>query len=184
APRLREVVVRRPARELEQLLDDLARDGLGRVGLVRPAGADRALDFHPAHATASPDAATPTRSDSMASLMETQVEQLDGDRVQQKPEPADWRELEVPKLEVEIPGEAIQEQLEELQRTVAEVVPAEGRPAQEGDVVIADLVAGDEGQRDLVIELGARRLIEEIETGIVGLGAGQSRDLAYELADG
>src|SRR6202043_3896655 len=43
--------------------------------------------------------------------------------VQPKPEPADWRQLEVPRLEAEIPDEAIQQQLEELQRIAAEVVP-------------------------------------------------------------
>jgi trigger factor len=104
--------------------------------------------------------------------------------VQPKVEPADWRELEVPRLEVEIPEEVVQAQLEELQRSVADVVPVEGRPAQAGDVVVVDLVAGETAQRDVVVELGSNRLIEEIEAGIVGLGAGQERDVAYELADG
>jgi trigger factor len=104
--------------------------------------------------------------------------------VQQKPDPADWRELEVPKLEIEIPDEAVRQQLEELQRIAAEVVPVEGRPAQEGDVVVVDLVTDGQAQRDLVVDLGAGRLIEEIEAAIVGLSAGESRDVAYELADG
>jgi trigger factor len=104
--------------------------------------------------------------------------------VQPKPDPADWSQLEVPKLVIEIPDEAVQQQLEELQRIAADVVPADGRPAQEGDVVIVDLVADGQAQRDLVVELGAGRLIEEIEAGIVGLGAGESRDVAYELGDG
>jgi trigger factor len=104
--------------------------------------------------------------------------------VQTKPEPADWRQLEVPKLEIEIPEEAVARQLEELQRVAAEVVPVEGRPAQEGDVAIVDLVAEGQAQRDLVVELGAGRLIEEIEAAIVGLGVGESREVAYELADG
>src|SRR5207244_12325561 len=43
-------------------------------------------------------------------------------------------------LEIEVPAEAVQAQLEELQRTVAEVVPAGGRPAQDGDVAIGDRV--------------------------------------------
>src|SRR5918911_182094 len=53
--------------------------------------------------------------------------------VQPKPEPADWTQLEVPRLEIDVPEEAVQAQLEELQRTVADLVPVEGRPAQEGD---------------------------------------------------
>jgi trigger factor len=105
--------------------------------------------------------------------------------VQPKPEPADWTQLEVPKLEVEVPDEAVQEQLEELQRTAAELAPVDGRPAQPGDVVVVDLVSENgEAQRDYVLELGSERLLEEIENGIRGLSAGESRDIAYELADG
>ena len=46
APRVGQVVVRRPAGELEQLLERLAVDRLGRVGLVRAARADRRVDVH------------------------------------------------------------------------------------------------------------------------------------------
>src|SRR5262245_38438992 len=104
--------------------------------------------------------------------------------VQPKAEPADWRTLEVPRLEVDIPPEAIQAQLEELQRSVAEVVVADGRAAQPGDVAVIDVVSDEGAQRDLVVELGAERILDEIEQGIVGLGAGGSRDVSYELADG
>jgi trigger factor len=105
--------------------------------------------------------------------------------VQPKPDPADWTQLEVPKLEVDVPQEAVQEQLEELQRTAADLAPVNGRPAQEGDVVVVDLVSENgEAQRDYVVELGSERLLEEIENGIRGLSAGESRDIAYELADG
>jgi trigger factor len=105
--------------------------------------------------------------------------------VQPKPEPADWTDLEVPKHEVEVPQEAIQAELEMLQRTVAELIPVEGRPAEDGDVVVLDLVAEDESaQRDYVVELGSQRLVEEIENGIRGLSAGEQREIAYELADG
>lgn len=105
--------------------------------------------------------------------------------VQRKPEPADWTQLEVPKLELDIPEEAIQGQLEELQRIVAELSPVEGRPAQEGDVVVVDLVSEDgQAQRDYVVELGTERLVEEIENAIRGLAAGESREVVYELADG
>jgi trigger factor len=105
--------------------------------------------------------------------------------VQPKPEPADWTQLEVPKLELEVPEEAVQAQLEDLQRTAAELAPVNGRPAQAGDVVVVDLVSENgEAQRDYVVELGSERLLEEIENGIRGLSAGESRDIAYELGDG
>ena len=105
--------------------------------------------------------------------------------VQPKPEPADWTELEVPKHEVEVPQEAVQAELEMLQRTVAELVPVEGRPAQDGDVAVVDLLAEDgSSQRDYVVELGSERLVEEIENGIRGLAPGDEREIAYELAGG
>jgi trigger factor len=105
--------------------------------------------------------------------------------VQPKPEPADWTTLEVPKHDVDVPQEAVTAELELLQRTVAELVPVEGRPAQDGDVAVVDLLAQDgSAQRDYVVELGSERLVEEIENGIRGLSPGEQREIAYELADG
>src|SRR2546428_1253574 len=48
--------------------------------------------------------------------------------VQPKPEPADWTQLEVPKLEADVPAEVVRSYLEQLQRAVAELVRVEGRP--------------------------------------------------------
>jgi trigger factor len=105
--------------------------------------------------------------------------------VQPKPEPADWTTLEVPKVEAAVPEEAVQAELETLQRIAAEIVPVEGRAAQEGDTAVIDLVSEDgTSQRDYVVELGSERLVEEVENGIRGLSAGESRGIAYELADG
>src|SRR5919201_4153195 len=97
--------------------------------------------------------------------------------VQPKPEPADWTQLEVPKLEVEVPQEAVMQQLEELQRSVAELVRVEGRPAQDGDTAVIDLVSeSGEAQHDYVVELGSGRLVEEIENGLRGLAVGGERE--------
>jgi trigger factor len=105
--------------------------------------------------------------------------------VQPKPEPADWTQLEVPKAEAEVPEEAVQAELDALQGTAAELSPVEGRPAQDGDVAVIDLLAEDgTAQRDYVVELGSARLVEEIENGLRGLEAGASREIAYELGDG
>ena len=104
--------------------------------------------------------------------------------VQPKPEPADWTALEVPKAEVEIPEEAVQAELTALQSTVAELSAVDGRPAQDGDVAVVDLLAADgSAQRDYVVELGSGRLVEEIENGLRGLGVGETREIAYELSD-
>jgi len=105
--------------------------------------------------------------------------------VQPKPEPADWTMLEVPKHEAQVPEEAVKQELDLLQVSVADLVPVEGRPAQEGDVAVIDLVAHDgTAQRDYIVGIGSGRLVEEIEQGLVGLGAGESREIAYELGDG
>jgi len=104
--------------------------------------------------------------------------------VQPKPEPADWTQLEVPKADVEVPEEVVQAHLAELQRTAGELVPVEGRPAQDGDTIVVDLVADDgQAQRDYVVDLGEARLVEEIENALRGLGVGESREVVYELGD-
>ena len=93
--------------------------------------------------------------------------------------------LEVPKHEAQVPEEAVKQELDLLQVSVADLVPVEGRPAQEGDVAVIDLVAHDgTAQRDYIVGIGSGRLVEEIEQGLVGLGAGESREIAYELGDG
>ena len=105
--------------------------------------------------------------------------------VQPKPKPADWTQLQVPRREAEVPEDAVQAEFEALQRSVAELAPVEGRTAGQGDIVVVDLVAADgSAQRDLVVDLGTERLVEEIENGILGLAAGESRSIAYELGDG
>jgi len=105
--------------------------------------------------------------------------------VHPKPEPADWTQLEVPKVEATVPEQAVEAELEALQRTVAELTPVDGRAAQQGDTVVLDLDAEDgTAQRDYVVELGSERLVEELDNGIRGLQPGESREIAYELADG
>jgi trigger factor len=105
--------------------------------------------------------------------------------VQPKPEPADWTSLEVPYAEPEVPAELVDQQLEELRASVAELAPVEDRLAQTGDVVVIDALddSGD-GQRDLVVELGSGRLVEEIERALTGASAGETKQVEFELADG
>jgi trigger factor len=104
--------------------------------------------------------------------------------VQPIPEIVDWTTLEVPCPVAEVPEEAVQEEIEALRRTVAELVAVD-RPAKEGDTVVVDLVSPNgESQSDTVVELGTGRLVEEIESAIVGGKPGESADVSYELADG
>jgi trigger factor len=104
--------------------------------------------------------------------------------VQPTPPAPDWKSLEVPIIEAEVPEQAIEAELDALRSSVAELVPVEERPAQPGDTLVIDVVEpGGNVQRDLVVELGSGRLLEEIESGLVGTRAGDTRAIEVELAD-
>src|ERR687887_887958 len=93
--------------------------------------------------------------------------------VQPKPEPADWRRLEIPYAEPEVPAEFVDQELEALQASVAELAPVEDRPARTGDVLVVDaLDENGEGERDLVVELGSGHLLEELERALTGVKPG------------
>ena len=104
--------------------------------------------------------------------------------VQAKPELPDWQELEVGIAEVEVPEELVQAELDALRATVAELVPVEGRPVGPEDTVVVDLVAEDETRRDYVVDLGRGAIVEEVEQGLVGMNAGETKEMSFELADG
>jgi trigger factor len=104
--------------------------------------------------------------------------------VQAKPEVADWTELEVPAADAEVPEELIEAELEVLRSTVADLAPVDGRPAREGDVLVVDLVSKDgDAQRDYVVELGAGRLLPEIEQALLGMEPGTEQEIEYTLPD-
>ena len=101
--------------------------------------------------------------------------------VQPLPEPADWTQLEVPAPDAEVPEDFIEHELNVLRSSVAELTPVEDRPAQPGDTVVLDLlVEGQEPQRDYVVELGAGRLVPELEQAIVGMSPGETRDVEFQ----
>jgi trigger factor len=104
--------------------------------------------------------------------------------VQAKPELPDWTQLEVGVADVEVPEELVQAELDALRATVAELVPVEGRPVAPDDTVILDLVAADETRHDYVVELGRGAVVEEIERSLVGMTAGETKEISFELADG
>ena len=105
--------------------------------------------------------------------------------VQAKPELADWKTLEVGAYEPEVPEELVERELDALRSTVAELVPVEGRPVGPDDTVIVDMVSPEGGtRRDYVVELGRGAVVDEIEQGLVGMSAGETKDSPFELADG
>jgi trigger factor len=97
-----------------------------------------------------------------------------------KPAVADWTKLQVPYAEAEVPEDYVDHELSVLRSTVAELSPVEDRPAQQGDTVVIDLVAGDGGQRDYVVELGSGRLLPELEDQLAGLTAGETKELELD----
>jgi trigger factor len=105
--------------------------------------------------------------------------------VQPKPDVADWTSLEVPYQEAEIPAELVDREIEVLRESVADLAPVEGRPAQTGDVVVVDAVEeSGEAQRDLVLELGTGRVLEDVERALIGAAAEETRAIEYTLPDG
>jgi trigger factor len=102
-----------------------------------------------------------------------------------KPRLGDWKDLEVAAPEPELPDELVDAELERLRETAAELAPVEHRSVQPDDVVVLDLDGEQIGttQRDYVVEVGRGRLVDEIETALVGMTAGESKEVEFELAD-
>jgi trigger factor len=98
-----------------------------------------------------------------------------------KPTVAEWKRLQVPYAEPEVPDDYVDHELNVLRSTVAELSPVEDRPAQQGDTVVIDLVAGEDGgQRDYVVELGTGRLLPELEEQLAGMSAGETNELRLD----
>jgi trigger factor len=97
-----------------------------------------------------------------------------------KPEVADWSALQVPYAEPELPEGVVEHELDVLRSTVAELAPVDGRPAQLGDTVVVDLVVGDGGQDDYVVELGAGRLAPDVEEQLVGMSIGETKTIPVD----
>jgi trigger factor len=101
-----------------------------------------------------------------------------------KPTLADWKKLQVPYAEPEVPEDLVEHELNVLRSTVAELAPVTDRPAQVGDTIVLDLVSSDGGgQRDYVVELGSGRLIAELEDQLVGMSAGETKEIQLDRTD-
>jgi trigger factor len=104
--------------------------------------------------------------------------------VQPNAEAADWSGLEVPAADAEVPTELVEHELEALRSSVAELVPVDGRGATDGDALVIDVDGdGDEAQRDLVVTLGAGRLLPDLEEALAGMRAGETKAIEYALPD-
>jgi trigger factor len=98
-----------------------------------------------------------------------------------KPAVADWKTLQVPYADPEVPEDYVDHELNVLRSTVAELSSVEDRPSQTGDTVVIDLVTPDGGgQRDYVVELGTGRLLPELEEELVGMQAGETKQISLD----
>jgi trigger factor len=104
--------------------------------------------------------------------------------VQARPELPDWSTLEVGAYEPEVPEELVEQELDALRATVASLVPVEWRPvASVVTVVVYPVSPVGATRRDYVVELGRGAVVEEIERELVGLDAGATKEIEFELAD-
>jgi trigger factor len=96
----------------------------------------------------------------------------------------EYKGLEVPKREVEVTDEQLDEQLEEMRGQFATLAAVEDRPVHEGDFVIIDfrgerLATGEplEGAEaeDYMLEVGRGELLEDFEKNLVGMNAGERK---------
>ncbi|MFL5938173.1 MAG: trigger factor [Gaiellaceae bacterium] len=103
--------------------------------------------------------------------------------VQPKPELPDWSTLEVPAAEPDVPGELVEQALQQVQATAADLAPVDDRPAQPGDVLVLDLVMPGDARRDYGVELGGGRLAPELEHALVGVSAGESASVEIPVSE-
>ncbi|HKG16516.1 MAG TPA: trigger factor [Solirubrobacteraceae bacterium] len=95
----------------------------------------------------------------------------------------EYRGLEVGRREPEVPAAAVERELEALRDRLARLETVD-RPAAGGDFVVLDFTGTVDGQpldggeaRDELVELGAGRLPEEMEQGLLGASAGERREI-------
>ena len=86
----------------------------------------------------------------------------------------EYKGLEVGRAETEVPDEAVDTELERLREGFARLNPVE-RAAAEGDVVLMDYAGEIDGEafeggtaKDYLLELGAGRVLPELEAAVVG----------------
>jgi trigger factor len=94
-----------------------------------------------------------------------------------------YKGLAVPRREVEIAEERVNETLDELRGQFGTLAAIEGRPVQEGDFVILDYkgermtggpLEGAEAE-DYMLEVGGGELLEDFEKNLVGMNAGERK---------
>ena len=95
----------------------------------------------------------------------------------------EYKGLEVPKREISTSDEEVEARIEEMRGQFATLAAVEGRPVEEGDFVILDYkgekmtggpLEGGEAE-DQMIEVGGGEMLEEFESNLVGMNAGERK---------
>src|SRR5918998_765422 len=95
----------------------------------------------------------------------------------------EYKGLEVPKREVEVAEEQVDERIEEFRGQFATLAAVEDRPVQEGDFVIIDFkgekmaggpLEGGEAE-DYMLEVGGGELLPDFEENLIGMSAGERK---------
>ena len=98
--------------------------------------------------------------------------------------------FEVKRPSGKVTDEMIAEELENLRKTHATVSPpAEPRPAQKGDILEISFTVDVAGKRvpeasgdDVQVELGAGQFLPQLDEGLVGVSAGEEKDISLSFA--
>jgi trigger factor len=109
--------------------------------------------------------------------------------VKPPPEVKSYKGLEGTRPSRDVPEEAVDGEIERLRLTVAELTGVE-RGAEPGDFLVIDFAGSTEGKpfeggsgTDYAVELGAGRLVEELERGLAGMKAGEERDIEFSMPE-
>jgi trigger factor len=101
----------------------------------------------------------------------------------------DYKGLEVGRVEPEVPADAVNEELERLRQAFASLKPVD-REGAEGDVLLIDYRGEVDGEpfqggeaKDYLLELGAGRVLPELEGALAGAKAGDQRQATVTFPD-
>jgi trigger factor len=109
--------------------------------------------------------------------------------VRPKAELGEYKGLEVGREEPEVPEQAVQGELDRLREAFASLKPVD-RAGRLGDVLLIDYAGKIDGEpfeggeaKDYLLELGAGRVLPELEQALEGAAAGEEREVTVTFPD-